>query len=411
LSGKKIKNIAYLSFGIMLFSRFSSLYAHSNNDVATREKQKEELLMKNKELKQDLKEQQQEIKSETEKSYNIKSKIKDKESEIDNLNQEILSLEKKIDECKSTILKIDEEMKKKMSALKNALSAIYIAGDTSTLDIILSAKNFEDFLDKAELIRSISQTIADLIKSLKESYLIIAAEKEIIEQKSLDAKNKKTVLLSSQNELQQLYNENEKQLSKLHKEEKELRDEIDENDAEYKAIQEFIKKYYEEQKRLAEERRRREEEEKKRGGKSAFHQNFEKIIGNGTHIWPVPGFNHISSDFYDKENRRNSHGAIDISGHGTNIYGARVIAPASGIITLAATGNNGGYGTCAMIDHGDGVLTILGHLSGLAVSAGNIVKQGDVVGYVGNTGHSTGPHLHWETRRNNVRFDPRTLLK
>ena len=99
------------------------------------------------------------------------------------------------------------------------------------------------------------------------------------------------------------------------------------------------------------------------------------------------------------------HGAIDIAGSG--IYGAKIVAAADGqVITASEGGWGGGYGTYLHIDHGNGKSTLYGHMSGLAVSQGQKVKKGQVIGYVGNTGHSTGPHLHFETRSYGSKYNP-----
>ena len=69
-------------------------------------------------------------------------------------------------------------------------------------------------------------------------------------------------------------------------------------------------------------------------------------------------------------------------------------------------GLGGGYGNYVIIDHGSGRSTLYAHMSRIAVSSGTTVSQGEVIGYVGSTGHSTGPHLHFETRLNGNHYDP-----
>ncbi|MDB5259933.1 MAG: peptidase family protein [Candidatus Nomurabacteria bacterium] len=89
------------------------------------------------------------------------------------------------------------------------------------------------------------------------------------------------------------------------------------------------------------------------------------------------------------------HNAVDI---GTPV-GTSIVAAASGnVIVSKSSGYNGGYGQMVIIDHGNGIQTVYGHLSAVYVSAGIVVQQGQVIGASGNTGHSTGPHLHFEVR-------------
>ena len=98
------------------------------------------------------------------------------------------------------------------------------------------------------------------------------------------------------------------------------------------------------------------------------------------------------------------HKGVDIGAStGTPIYAA-----ASGTVTMSSY--YGGYGNCVMVSHGNGVETLYGHCSSLAVSAGQYVEQGQIVGYVGSTGNSTGSHLHFEVRVNGVAQNPQNYV-
>ena len=88
--------------------------------------------------------------------------------------------------------------------------------------------------------------------------------------------------------------------------------------------------------------------------------------------------------------------------------GTPILAADSGTVILA--GVNGGYGNCVMISHGNGRVTLYGHMSSIAVSNGASVTQGDVIGYVGSTGLSTGPHLHFEVRVDGATTDPKSYF-
>jgi len=92
-----------------------------------------------------------------------------------------------------------------------------------------------------------------------------------------------------------------------------------------------------------------------------------------------------------------------------------VHAAADGVVLLAAASVDGsgklvGYGNYVVIDHGDGFLTLYGHLDKLLVQAGQVVKQGQVIGLCGSTGWSTGPHVHFEIRKSGVYVDPAPYL-
>ncbi len=124
-------------------------------------------------------------------------------------------------------------------------------------------------------------------------------------------------------------------------------------------------------------------------------------------LWPVEG--QVTGSFGERIDPFNGEGAfhsgVDI---GSN-YGAKIIAPADGVVTF--TDSMGGYGKAIMIDHGNGISTRYGHLSGFAVTAGQHVHRGDLIGFVGASGRSTGPHLHYEVRINDTPVNPYKYLR
>jgi murein DD-endopeptidase MepM/ murein hydrolase activator NlpD len=124
-------------------------------------------------------------------------------------------------------------------------------------------------------------------------------------------------------------------------------------------------------------------------------------------IWPVEG--PITGSFGERTDPFNGEGAfhtgVDISAP----IGEAVIAPADGIVTFADFMN--GYGRAMAIDHGHGITTRYGHLSGFAVTEGQHVHRGETIAYVGSSGRSTGPHLHYEVRINNTPVNPHKYLR
>jgi murein DD-endopeptidase MepM/ murein hydrolase activator NlpD len=124
-------------------------------------------------------------------------------------------------------------------------------------------------------------------------------------------------------------------------------------------------------------------------------------------LWPVEG--RITGGFGERTDPFNGEGAfhrgVDISSE----YGTRVIAPAGGTVRVADFMN--GYGRAVVIEHGNGITTLYGHLSGFAVTPGQIIQRGDTVGYVGLSGRSTGPHLHYEVRIYNTPVNPNKYMR
>ena len=123
-------------------------------------------------------------------------------------------------------------------------------------------------------------------------------------------------------------------------------------------------------------------------------------VGTGSFVWPVPGVRSISSPFGPRWGR--FHRGIDISTGG--IYGRTVVAADSGTATVKRSA--GGYGLHIIISHGNSYSTCYAHLSAVTISSGSRVSKGQAIGRVGNSGFSTGPHLHFEIRKNNVARNP-----
>ncbi len=132
----------------------------------------------------------------------------------------------------------------------------------------------------------------------------------------------------------------------------------------------------------------------------------EALVAATPSIWPVAGW--LSSSFGRRQDpftgSRDFHPGLDISAE----YGQPVLA--TGDATVTGAGVNGAYGNMVVLDHGFGILTKYGHLSRIAVQLGSRVSRGDVIGYVGSTGRSTGSHLHYEVWMNGRLTNPMQLL-
>lgn len=132
------------------------------------------------------------------------------------------------------------------------------------------------------------------------------------------------------------------------------------------------------------------------------------ITSTGTYIWPLPGYSPGSAygwRIHPIWGDMRFHAGEDIGAPS----GTPILAADSGIATVISDNGNG-YGNYIMINHGGGRVTLYAHMSGFAVSNGASVTQGQVIGYVGSTGNSTGPHLHFEVRVNGATTDPKSYF-
>jgi murein DD-endopeptidase MepM/ murein hydrolase activator NlpD len=130
-------------------------------------------------------------------------------------------------------------------------------------------------------------------------------------------------------------------------------------------------------------------------------------LANAPSLWPVQGV--VTSSFGARLDPFNGEGAFHTGLDIATNRGDAVRAAADGTVLKAGTGS--GYGREVVIDHGRGVETLYAHLSGFAVTAGQDVRRGDILGYVGTSGHSTGPHLHYEVRIHDTPVNPYKYLR
>jgi murein DD-endopeptidase MepM/ murein hydrolase activator NlpD len=130
-------------------------------------------------------------------------------------------------------------------------------------------------------------------------------------------------------------------------------------------------------------------------------------VNSAPNLWPVEGA--ITGSFGERIDPFNGEGAFHSGIDIASSYGQPVIAPADGTVLFADF--LGGYGRAIMLDHGHGITTRYGHLANFAVAPGQRVQRGDTIGFVGLSGRSTGPHLHYEVRINDTPVNPHKYLR
>jgi murein DD-endopeptidase MepM/ murein hydrolase activator NlpD len=134
----------------------------------------------------------------------------------------------------------------------------------------------------------------------------------------------------------------------------------------------------------------------------SFYADQTVLLSHTPSVWPVRGY--LSSGFGNRidpfTGAKDFHPGIDVSAP----RGTKVVAPANGVVVTA--GRRGGYGNAIVIDHGYGIITRYGHLEAFNVRPGQRVRRGDVIGFVGSTGRSNAPHLHYEVWVNDKTQNP-----
>lgn len=387
----------------------------------------------------DLEQQLQQLEQENEKYQKIlddtKSDIAEKEEYKSALVSKVQVLDEKIAVTREKISSLNDDIKEKQDAydkglsevedqfdaLANRLRILYMSGNATDLEIIFGAKDFSDLIDKMELVKSLANSDKELISEIQTKLDELSTKKESLEADKKDLETQQASLKSDQDEFNKLISDNDEILKNLYASNSEAQNSLESAALQSDEIEAKISQYYAAQKAAAEHAAQASQSSSSSSSGSSSSGSSSSgsssvIVPSGSGFaWPTPGFTYLSSEWYEDREVYN-HGGIDIAGAG--IMGTPVVAAADGTVIASnsscthnwgksySCGCGGGYGNYVMISHAGGKMTVYGHLTSLTVSTGQTVSRGQVIGYVGSTGNSTGPHLHYECRLNGVRYNP-----
>lgn len=335
----------------------------------------------------------------------LQQKIDVVQTQIDSARKDIDELNLHITELTLKLEKSQQEMQDTIDRFKQRLVALYKAGNVSTLEILLDSNSFSDFAMRSELVKTMSahdQKMMDAIEDYMESTQDEREECEASKKKVADLKKK---LESQQEELDGLYQENAVALASLQEAENATQDALDKNTAEREANDKEMEELIAKQKEWEEQQR----QQAAAGGGEYMGSDVNYPTGGGgvegfNPIWPLPGVSYVSCYYGGYAGHR----GMDIAGS----YGTPVVAAESGTVIAANDYDSWGdsWGYYVLIYHNGTFTTRYAHLSALAVSNGQWVEKGTIVGYEGATGNVTGPHLHFEVYQNGSRVDPMNFL-
>lgn len=306
-----------------------------------------------------------------------------------NTAEQISVLEDSIKELDRSIAKKEKEIEGKQGEigesydlLKQRLRALYMAGDVSTLEILLSAVDYSDFLEKAEFVSHITKHDKTLIEQLENDLAEIKEKKEQIEEERKELNSNKVLLNVKKSQFVEQTKENQEALKEAEKD----------------------KDYAEKQKKKLDKEMDELEKEIDKILREEMSKNTQYV--GGQFLWPVPGYYHISSPYGMRNGKL--HGGVDIATgtNKTNIHGKDIVAANAGTVISVLDKGSSSYGKYLIVDHGGGVATLYAHCSAIIVTTGQKVSKGQVIAKVGSTGNSTGPHLHFEIRINGDRKNP-----
>ncbi len=392
------------------------------------EKQKQEVQQKQSELNSGIQQKANEISQNQTTLEKIIAKIRELDNQIietqtkiDIVQAEIDQTKIEIDELRKSIEELERKIAEREELLKERARAIQLSGGSvDYIDVLLGANSFVDFIDRFSAVNILIEADREIMREQAADKKLLAEQKAEVETKLAEQEAAKAELVSLKNSLDAQKKEQAQLVKELKAEQERLAKEKSSLQAEHAETMDINadleKKIGAEQARLAEIARKAEEARlaKEAAARKAEAQrqaaaskasaasapaatvtqaSVSSNAGSSTFIVPAAG--RFTSGFGGRDigDGAESHLGMDIA----NSTGTPIIAAASGMVSYA--GNMGGYGNVVILTHsinGQTHATVYGHLNSINVSVGQSVSQGQQVGGMGNTGRSTGTHLHFE---------------
>ena len=402
--------IAGLLAGLMLFGLVADLFfrvsasAASQSDVDALKDKLEDQAAEKKELQAELNSIDSEKATVKEQIEALDARINSTEEQIELQNDLIDSLEEMIAQKEEELVEARQKEEEQYEKFKTRVRVMYEQGETSYLEVLLSADDLSDFLSKYEIVSQIAEYDKNLFEELKALKEEIAQTKAELEEDRQQAENARKELEVSKSELDTQLANRSQAMKELESAAEEVKASFAEIEAEENSINAQIDKIVKEMEAEA-ERKRREEAAQGGGGSSS---SGTTQVGNYT--YPLPsGYRTVSSRFgyrnHPVTGRYKLHTGVDISApNGTPIYAAQ-----SGAVIIA--GYSSAWGNYVVINHGNGITTLYAHMSKILTTKGATVSAGQQIGKVGSTGQSTGPHLHFQMKKNGKIVDPNDYVK
>ncbi len=356
------------------------------------------LKAKNKDLsaqKGELKAQLSGIKAEKsaamDRKYNLEQQIGVLQEEIDNLEAQLEQYAALIAEKEREVSENEARERSQFQLFCRQVRAMEEEGTVSYWAILLSAQSFSELLDRVEMVNDIADYNQKVCDQLQMARQALAEAKAQLETAKAETEAAQAQQEAAQAELKSQKAEVQSLIDEIKADEALTQKAIDELNAAAKAMDAEIAKKEKELQAAMEAAR-------KKGSNS-----YQFDPGTG-YYWPLPSNQvRVNSFFGPRKDpisgKRSNHSGTDIGAPGgTEIYAAH-----GGVVLTSES--HWSYGNYVVVSRGDGITTLYAHMSRRAVKAGDTVSQGQVIGYVGSTGRSTGNHLHFEVRVNGTRKD------
>ncbi len=316
----------------------------------------------------------------------LDAQVAEIEEKIEQLNLDIEEKERQIEETKAELAEAIEIKDNQYDCMKKRVQAVYEQGDNFYLELLLNAGGLGDFLNQMDYVEDLSRYDDKMFKEYSATVEYVkVCEAQLEEEEALLQETKKAAE-DEQKAVEELMDQK--------------RIEIESVSSEIADKEAALREYEAE---IAEQNAMIDELERILANAKKELDNM-RVYDGGAFCWPCPSYTRVSSDFgYRKHPILGSqlfHNGVDLAAPS----GSNILAAYDGEVVAASyTAAMGNY---VMLDHGGGLYTVYMHASKLNVSEGKEVKRGDVIAFVGSTGRSTGPHLHFSVRVNGEYVSP-----
>jgi murein DD-endopeptidase MepM/ murein hydrolase activator NlpD len=312
--------------------------------------------------------------------------IDEQGAKLAQLNGEIADTTLVLKETGKELEQAEGRVEARDGMLQSRVRLMYTNGFVSYLEVLLQATSFSDFLDRYHALRMIIDQDKNILEANKKDRDLVVVKKQEVEAQLEQIRQLHAQASEARNQLMAQEKEKEQAVMILSKQEQEFEEISEQQEAILTELAKKRAKLYEEKQKLTYS-----------GGKLA---------------WPLPGQTRITSNFGGRadpfgKKAKDYHKGMDIGAP----QGTTIVAAEAGTVVVAEWVN--GYGNTVVINHGGGIMTWYAHImpNGIHVDEGDSVKRGQKIASVGTTGNSTGPHLHFEVRKDSVPVDPLGYLK
>lgn len=398
---------AFLACSIT-FSTFLSVGAAPSDEIedalAQLRSESEALENERREIEENLSEVSAQVSDYVEVKLQIDRELELKRQEIENYEAQIHQYNRLIAEKQAELDELTEEQTAMTERYKLRMRAMQERGSVSFWSVLLSSDDFTEFLTGQAMIEEISHADLKMLSELSQSASAVLAAKEALAEKKVALAQLGEQLTQSRAELAERREETDALLSELATDRDKLRE------AALKAEQEVAELDAQIAKKENELNEARRNEQTTPDDPDATDSPTPPSATESGFLFPVDrsGYVCVTDDYTYRTNpitgNYQFHNGVDLAAYlGTPIYAAK-----SGTVTTAASGY--GWGNYVVINHGDGFSTLYAHQDYYIVSEGEYVSQGQVIGYVGSTGNSTGPHLHFTIYYNGATVNPHSYI-